>query len=162
MDSYDLKPDGKIERIGFGYANPIQGTEPWFNNIDEAFSWQFVGGVWSKWEDKIEEWNPVFLSSQDISNKPGSPNIERKAFILGHEQRWLTNELFIELGIRHIKDGVKFLDYDTRITLEATGNWYELFLTKQSVDGLNNVQALQFLVTEADNAGLIDELIEIY
>ena len=167
MNAYSLYPDGKVKAIGNIEDDPelihvIQGTEPWLETDQNPFDWQFVGGVWSKFTDVIEEADPVYLPVQDISDKPGSPNIQRKAFILESNQNWYVNNLEIVVGIRHIKDGVKFLDYDTKIVLEATGNWYELFLNKQAVDGLNNVQALQFMVTEADNAGLIDQLITIY
>jgi hypothetical protein len=167
MNAYSLYPDGKVKAVGLAendpeLINPIQGTEPWLEPEQTPFDWQYVGGVWSKFTDVIEEGDPVFMSSQDISHKPNNPNIERKAFILESNQNWYMNQLDIVVGIRHIKDGVKFLDYDTKITLEATGIFYELFLTKQSVDGLNNVEALQFMVAEADNAGIIDKLITIY
>ena len=164
MVRYNLHNDGKCAEVGYdeNLTYETDGTEPWIDDWTTSSDWQFVGGVWSKWIDRLEESDPVFMSSQDISNKPGNPNITRKAFILEHQHNWFRNELDIGLGIRHFKSGVKFLDYDTGITLLARDSWYELFLEKQAVEGLNNIQALQFMVAEADSSGLIDELITIY
>lgn len=175
---YNLNKSGKVAEIGENdnYEFLADGTEPWFNNLEDAQKWEFVGGSWNLWYDELSSLFPEKTISQVISSPLSFPNVVRTLHVGRMDFDIWADQIKFELFIRHTRpDGRPILKYDEIIKFRLTNGTelkdpitgqntgaYTLFYLRMIRDGIEFTDNVKQLILFMDGKNIINEMITKY